>query len=132
MAAMNWSYMSLGNKGSLSSRKYSLSTPATEFISRGFTVISGSSPFSNASLNWLISSCEPGIRNMPWLCRPSRLMALMQLVTMGGISCLVALMYSVSLPPKSLGWPMIGDLPIFFFCESCSSLIETGNLVIGN
>lgn len=62
----NESNISRANNGSFNSRKYNFNTPATEFISRFVTLINGSSPFSNDSLNWLISICAPGTRKMPY------------------------------------------------------------------
>ena len=107
---MNASNISRAKSGSFNSRKYNFKTPATEFISRPVIFTSGSSPRSNASLNWLISTWAPGTRKMPWnernsvsrraecqltltwLCRPSRLIALTHEEMIKGICCSVTWM----------------------------------------
>lgn len=104
---MNASNISRAKSGSFNSRKYNFKTPATEFISRPVIFTSGSSPLSNTSLNWLISTWAPGTRKMPWnsvsrrrerqltltwLCRPSRLIALTHEEMIKGICCSVTWM----------------------------------------
>lgn len=56
----------IGNNGSLNSRKYNFKSPATELISdASFVSASGSSPLSNASRKFEISTWDPETLNIP-------------------------------------------------------------------
>jgi hypothetical protein len=103
----------IGKIGSRSSLKYNFKTPATELISlASVTSAKGSSPRSNASRRWAISTTEPDTRNIPWWCNPKRLITRTQDLITGGISTFNSSKYSSKLPPNSFGAPWRGAFPI--------------------